>query len=272
MSAIDKLKKKYNLGIDSKDEDLAVKLLEELEKFGRDRKIYNWVSIVLSILDVACGIFCLIYASMLVASVVVSSITGLVIATKTIQGIKAQRLVTTLNGFINKPWARRVFSLSLCFVTARIKRGNSKMGKWIKANKFSIILGILACGVIAAAVWFIIESYWLTAPLWASITITSCSGLISLISVYFLGHEKVMDFANRILLKKLSPEQSKKITEYSEKIIEETKLAEEKEKAELIAKREALAEAEAELKAKQKAELDKLAELKLAEKKSKLEG
>lgn len=246
--------------------ELKQKKLEDLlDKIEKDRSIYNWVSIILSILDVICGIVCIVFSSLLVASVVVSALTGTVIAARTIQIVKAERLAKTLGVVLGKSWVRRVFSVCLLFLSTRIKRSNNKMAKWIKANKFSILMGIIACGIVAGAVWFVIAAYWAAAPLWAHITITCASGLISSIGVYFLGAETFTNYALRIAAKKLGKEKTAQLTETAEKLFSEVKAAEAESKKEEERKALALKEAEAELKAKQEAELQALTQKKLEE-------
>lgn len=236
------------------------KLLNKLEK---DRSIYNWASIILSILDVICGLVCIAYSSLLITSVVVSALTGAVIAGRTVQIIKAERLAKTLGVVLGKSWVRRIFSACALFLTTRIKRSNTKMAKWLKANKWSIITGIIACGVTAGAVWFAIAMYWIAAPLWAAILITCASGLLSGVGVYFLGAEKWTAYVLRISAKRLKKEDSEKLIEVSDQLFSVAKAKEEQEKADKENQELALKEARAELEAKQKAELELLAKEKL---------
>lgn len=243
-------------------------LLDKLERFENDRKIYNWVSIILSILDVVCGLICIAFSSLLVASVVVSALTGVVIAGRTVQVIKAERLAKTLGIFLKQSWVRRVFSVCLLFISTRIKRGNTKMAKWLKANKFSILMGIIACGVVAGACWFVIAAYWAAVPLWAHILITAASGLVSAVGVYFLGAEKWVEYTLRISAKKLGKEKQEQLTNVAKNLFAQAKAVEEEQKKEEELKAEALKKAQAELEAKQKAELEQLTQIKLQEMKN----
>ena len=248
--------------IESEDKKKFEALLDKLEK---DRGIYNWVSIVLSIMDVVCGLVCIAYSSLLIASTVVSAITGAIIAGRTIQVIKAERLAKSIGVVLGKSWVRRVFSVCLLFVTTRIKRSNNKMAKWIKANKFSILMGIIACGIVAGAVWFVISAYWALVPLWAHISITVAGGLVSAVGVYFLGAEKWVDFSLRIASKKLDKEKKEQLTQVAGNLFEQAKALEEASKKEEEMKAKALKEAQDELQAKQKAELEQLTQIKLQE-------
>lgn len=246
--------------IEGKDIEKFEELLKKLEK---DRGIYNWVSIVLSILDVVCGLVCIAYSSLLVASTVVSALTGTIIAGRTVQVIKAERLAKSIGVVLGKSWVRRVFSICLLFVSTRIKRSNVKMSKWIKANKFSIMMGIIACGVVAGAVWFVISAYWALAPLWAHILITVASGLVSAIGVYFLGAEKWVEYSLRIAAKKLNKDKQEQLTQVADNLFAQAKALEEASKKEEELKAKAIREAQEELKAKQNAELEQLARQKL---------
>jgi hypothetical protein len=247
------------------DKGQQQKLEKLLDKLETDRKVYNWVSIALSILDVVCGLICIAYSSLLVASVVVSALTGVVIAGRTVQIIKAERLARTLGVFLKQSWVRRVFSVCLLFITTRIKRGNTKMAKWLKANKFSILMGIIACGIVAGACWFVIAAYWAVAPLWAHILITVASGLVSAVGVYFLGAEKWVEYALRISAKKLEKEKQEQLVQVADNLFAQAKALEEAEKKEEELKAKAISEARAELEAKQKAELEHLVQAKLQE-------
>lgn len=247
------------------EEGQQQKLEKLLDKLERDRSVYNWVSIALSILDVICGLVCIVYSSVLVASVVVSALTGFVIAGRTVQVIKAERLARTLGIFLKQSWVRRIFSVCLLYTTTRIKRGNTKMAKWLKANKFSILMGIIACGVVAGAVWFVIAAYWALVPLWAHILITIASGFVSAIGVYFLGAEKWVEYTLRISAKKLGAEKQEQLVQVADNLFAQAKALEEASKKEEELKAKAISEARAELEAKQKAELEHLAEVKLQE-------
>lgn len=241
------------------------KFEELLDKLEKDRNIYNWVSIILSVLDVVCGLICIAYSSLLIASTVVSAITGTIIAGRTIQVIKTERLAKSIGIVLNKSWVRRIFSVCLLFLTTRIKRGNTKMAKWLKANKFSILSGIIACGIVAGAVWFVITAYWAVAPLWAHILITIASGLVSAVGVYFLGAEKWTEYSLRIAAKKLDKDKKEQLQQVAGSLFAQAKALEEANKKEEELKAKALQEAQAELQAKQKAELEQLAQSKLQE-------
>lgn len=137
------------------------------------------------------------------------------------------------------------------------------MSKWIKANKFSIMMGIIACGVVAGAVWFVISAYWALAPLWAHILITVASGLVSAIGVYFLGAEKWVEYSLRIAAKKLNKDKQEQLTQVADNLFAQAKALEEASKKEEELKAKAIREAQEELKAKQNAELEQLARQKL---------
>lgn len=214
------------------NKEVMENLLNKLDKIEKDRTIYNWFSIILSILDVICGIVCIVYSSIVIASTVISLITGIIIGGKTIQVIKAERLAKTLGIVLKQTWVRRVFMICLTFLSVRIKRSNKKMGKWIKANKWSILCAFIACVIVSTAVWFVIAAYWITAPLWAEIIITIVAGLGSMFAAYFLGSEKVVQYTLRIASKKLPTEKINELTNQANLMFSEV----EKLKAEELAK------------------------------------
>ena len=139
------------------------------------------------------------------------------------------------------------------------------MAKWIKANKFSILTSIAACGVIAACAWFLIAAFWVAVPLWAHILITALAGLVSAVPVYLLGAEKPVQFALRISAKKLGKDKQEQLIQIANDIFAQAKALEEAGKKEEELKAQALKEAQNELQAKQKAELEQLAQIKLQE-------
>lgn len=198
--------------MENTEKEVIEKLISRLDRIDKDRAIYNWVSIILSILDVVCGIVCIIYSSIVIASTVVSLITGIIIGGRTVQIIKTERLAKTLGVVLKQTWVRRVFLLCISFLSIRIKRSNKKMAKWIKANKWSILSAFCACIISATAVWFVMAMYWVGGPLWAEILITSISGCLSMVLVYLLGAETVLKFTLRKAADKLPTEKVETLT------------------------------------------------------------
>lgn len=142
------------------------------------------------------------------------------------------------------------------------------MAKWLKANKFSILMGLIACGVVAGACWFVVAAYWAGVPMWAHILLTAASGLISAVGVYLLGAEKWVEYSLRISAKKLEKDKQEQLTKVAQNLFAQAKALEERAKVENELKEKAAKQAKAELEAKQKAELEQLTEQKLKEIKS----
>lgn len=114
--------------------------IQRLQDYEREKKLYNLSAIVLSVLDVLCGVITIFYAGMLMTSVVASILCGTVWGARFIQLVKAERLAKALK-LLSMP--------SLAYLATRKKRGeimkNIKIKNWIIAilNVLAVIVGVV---------------------------------------------------------------------------------------------------------------------------------
>lgn len=87
--------------------------IEKIKKFDNERKLYNLSAIILSVLDVLCGIIAIFYTSMLATSIVASILCGTIWGGRFIQVVKTERLAKSL---------KVMTTASLAYIAVR-KRG-----------------------------------------------------------------------------------------------------------------------------------------------------
>lgn len=114
--------------------------IQRIQDFEKEKKLYNLSAIILSILDVICGVIALFYVGMLATSVVASILCGTVWGARTLQVIKVEKLAQALKA-LSVP--------SLMYLATRKKRGelmnNIKIKNWIIAglNVAAVITGVV---------------------------------------------------------------------------------------------------------------------------------
>lgn len=114
--------------------------IQRLQDYEREKNLYNLSAIILSILDVLCGVITIFYTGMLATSIVASILCGTVWGARFIQLVKAERLAKALK-ILSVP--------SLAYLVTRKRRGeimkNIKIKNWIIAglNVVAAILGLV---------------------------------------------------------------------------------------------------------------------------------
>lgn len=114
--------------------------IQKIQDFEKEKKLYNLSAIILSVLDVICGIIALFYVGMLATSVIASILCGSVWGARTIQVVKCEKLVQAL---------KTLTVPSLAYLATRKRRGelmnNIKIKNWIIAglNVAAVIVGIV---------------------------------------------------------------------------------------------------------------------------------
>ena len=114
--------------------------IQKLQDYEHEKKLYNLSAIILSILDVICGVTAIFYAGMMVTSIVASILCGTVWGARYIQLVKARNLAKALK-LLSVP--------SMAYLATRKKRGeimkNIKIKNWIVAalNVVAVVLGIV---------------------------------------------------------------------------------------------------------------------------------
>lgn len=132
--------------------------IQKIQDFEKEKKLYNWSAIILSLLDVICGIIALFYVGMLATSVIASILCGSVWGARTIQVVKVEKLAQAL---------KTLTVPSLMYLATRKKRGeimnNIKIKNWI-------IAGVDVAAIIVGVVLAFIEPNALTDNIVAVIT------------------------------------------------------------------------------------------------------
>lgn len=124
----------------SQQKEIIEWAIQKLQDYENEKKIYNLSAIILSTLDVICGILALIYVELMTTSIVASILCGTVWGARFIQIIKAERLANALK-------LLKVMAVpSLTYLAIRKRRGeimtNIKIKNWIIAG-----LNVLAIGL-----------------------------------------------------------------------------------------------------------------------------
>lgn len=121
----------------TKQQEVIDWAISKLQSFDKQKKLYNLSAIILSILDVTCGVITVFYASMLAASVVASILCGTVWGARFIQLIKIEKLAKSLKAL------KVANTFSLAYILVRKKRSefmkNTKARNWIVA--FLTVIG-----------------------------------------------------------------------------------------------------------------------------------
>lgn len=123
----------------TKQQELVDWAIERLERFEKEKKLYNLSAIILSLLDVLCGVIALFYASMTLTSIIASILCGTTWGARCIQVIKCEKLAKAL----------KVLSVpSLTYIAVRKRRN-----EFMKNTKIrNIIIGVLTFLGIASVV------------------------------------------------------------------------------------------------------------------------
>lgn len=114
----------------NKQQEIIDWAITKIQSFEKEKKLYNYSAIILSIIDVLCGIIALFYSYMLVTSIVATILCGTVWGARTVQVIKCEKLAQAL----------KVLSVpSLAYIAVRKKR--SEFMKNLKVR--NIVIGVL---------------------------------------------------------------------------------------------------------------------------------
>ena len=115
----------------TKQQEVIDWAINKIQSFDKQKKLYNLSAIILSILDVVCGVITVFYAGILVASVVTSILCGSVWGARFIQIIKIEKLAKSLKAL------KVANTFSLAYILVRKKRSefmkNTKARNWIVA-------------------------------------------------------------------------------------------------------------------------------------------
>lgn len=185
-------------------QDLINWAIEKMQSYEKERKLYNFSAIILSILDVVCGIIAIFYAGMLVTSVVASIACGTIWCGRFIQLVKTERLAKSL---------RVLTSVSLTYIAVRKKRSEymKNFVKNIKNNPMTIIFAFLGAAIMGFAAYKIAPIYLIELPAWSYIVIAIACALLTVVMVVLLGWDSAKPAILRTAKKHLDSENYDKV-------------------------------------------------------------
>ncbi|MBQ7977390.1 MAG: hypothetical protein IJ301_02170 [Clostridia bacterium] len=180
--------------------------IEKIQKFDNEKKLYNLSAIILSILDVVCGITAIFYASMLVTSVVASILCGTIWGGRFIQIVKTERLAKSL---------KVMTTASLTYIAVRKKRSEymQNIFKNIKNNPLTIIFAPLGGAIMAFVTYTLAQLYFINLPQYLYIIFAVIAAIITIVVVVVLGWDKTKAAILRNAKKNLSAEDYDKVVE-----------------------------------------------------------
>lgn len=171
--------------------------IKKLKSYDNEKKLYNLSAIILSVLDVLCGIISIFYTSMIVTSVIASIICGTIWGGRFIQLIKAERLAKAL---------KILSTASITYITVRKKRSEfmKKFFDNLKNNPFTIVFALIGGGIMGFAAYKLAQLYFVALPQWAYILIAIVAAVLTVVFVVLLGWDNLKSAILRSAKKTLS--------------------------------------------------------------------
>ena len=180
--------------------------IDKIKSYDSEKKLYNISAIILSVLDVVCGIIAIFYTSMIVTSVLASIACGTIWSGRFIQLVKTERLAKSL---------RVLSTASIAYIAVRKKRSEymKKILQNIKNNPLTIIFAVIGGGVMAFVTYSLAQLYFITLPQWLYIIFAIVAAIITIALVFVLGWDTVKSAILRSAKKSLSDENYNKVVE-----------------------------------------------------------
>lgn len=171
--------------------------IKKLKSYDNEKKLYNLSAIILSVLDVLCGIISIFYISMIVTSVIASIICGTIWGGRFIQLIKAERLAKAL---------KILSTASITYITVRKKRSEfmKKFFDNLKNNPLTIVFALIGGGVMGFVAYKLAQLYFVALPQWAYILIAIVAAVLTVVFVVLLGWDNLKSAILRSAKKTLS--------------------------------------------------------------------
>lgn len=181
--------------------------IAKIDSYDNEKKLYNISAIILSALDVICGIIAVFYTSLLATSIVASIICGTIWSGRFIQLIKTERLAKAL---------KVLSTTSIAYIAARKKRSEymKNFFKNIKNNPLTIIFAVLGGGIMAFATYNIAQLYFINLPTYLYIIFAVIAAILTIVIVVTLGWDTVKQAILRSAKKNLSKDNYNKVVEF----------------------------------------------------------
>lgn len=193
--------------IKAQTQELVEWAMSKIETYDNEKKLYNISAIILSILDVICGIIAIFYTSMLATSVVASILCGTIWSGRFIQLVKTERLAKSL---------KILTTASLAYIAARKKRSEymKNFFKNIKNNPLTIVFALLGGAIMAFATYTIAQLYFISLPTYLYVIFAVIAAILTIVLVVILGWDNVKSAILRSAKKNLSADNYNKVIEF----------------------------------------------------------
>lgn len=206
-----------------KQQEIVDWAVTKLESYDRDKNIYNISAIILSILDVVCGLITVFYACMLTTSIIASILCGSVWATRFIQIIKAEKLAKALKAL------KIANAFSLAYIASRKKR--SEFMEKTKVRNIAIavltVLGfasVIVCNFVPQLAEYVNYSiYYLCALLPVDLYATFNNAKLTAEEINSKAKQKEQKQAITEAKKELAEKQNSELLALAEKKLQEQK-------------------------------------------------
>lgn len=215
-----------NALVKDKQQELIDWAIDKLQSYDNEKKLYNFSAIILSVLDVLCGMIAIFYAGMLATSVVTSIICGTIWTGRLIQIIKAERLAKAL----------KILSVaSLSYIAVRKKRSEymKSFKNAIKNNPLTILFAALGGVVMGYASYLAAVKFFVALPQYAYILMAIGCAILTIVLIVLLGWDTAKSAVLRTAKKTLTKENYEKLVGFVSELEDKQKAEKEaQEKAE----------------------------------------
>lgn len=174
-------------------------------KLAKEQKVYGITTIILSALDVICGLLCIIFTSIQITALIVSIASGTVICSRAVQVLKTKNLINTI---------RTLNGLSSAYIVCRMKKGEYMKSfiQAIKNNPLTLLFAIIG-GVVMGFGGYKLSALYLVAPNYAYVLIGVGCCLLTVLFVVILGWDKAKAAILRTAKKTLTSENYETLVE-----------------------------------------------------------
>lgn len=187
-------------------QEIAITLNMLEQKLNKESKAYGIFTIILSTLDVLCGVLCLVFTTIQITAVVMSIASGTLVCSRAIQVLKTKNLLKTI---------RVLNGLSSTYIVCRIKKGEY-MKNFIKQNKLTLLVSLLGFVICGIAGYFIAAMF--TAPVLVRYITGGACSVLAVVLVMILGKENSLEFFTRVAVTKLPKEYQEQAVEAIKKV------------------------------------------------------
>ena len=193
--------------VEAQAQEVIAWAIGKINSYENEKKLYNISAIILSILDVVCGIITIFYTSLLVTSVVASILCGTIWGGRFIQLVKTERLAKAL---------KVLSTTSIAYIAARKKRSEymKNFFKNIKNNPLTIIFAVLGGGIMAFVTYNLAQLYFISLPNYLYIIFAIIAAILTVVMVVILGWDTVKSAILRSARKNLSKDNYNKVVEF----------------------------------------------------------